>query len=53
MAATNGTPEHERDPKFVSVEFDDGDSGRIALEDIRFLISSYPIVGKLFGVPVV
>ncbi|XP_017468830.1 PREDICTED: protein winged eye isoform X4 [Rhagoletis zephyria] len=28
----------------VSVEFDDGDSGRIRLQNIRFLLSDYPIV---------
>lgn len=43
VAATSGTPEHERDPKYVTVEFDDGDSGRINLDHIRFLISNYPI----------
>ncbi|XP_022128718.2 protein winged eye isoform X1 [Pieris rapae] len=32
------------DDKFVAVEFDDGDSGRIAIEDIRFLEPNYPIV---------
>lgn len=31
---------------FLSVEFDDGDSGRIRLENIRFLMSDYPNVGK-------
>lgn len=31
-----------------SVEFDDGDSGRIALDDIRVLQPDYPVVGK-FG----
>ncbi|GBP83822.1 Protein winged eye [Eumeta japonica] len=30
--------------KFVAVEFDDGDSGRIALEDIRLLEPNYPVV---------
>ncbi|XP_063825187.1 protein winged eye [Ostrinia nubilalis] len=30
--------------KFVAVEFDDGDSGRIAIEDIRFLEPDYPVV---------
>ncbi|XP_055715302.1 protein winged eye isoform X3 [Phlebotomus papatasi] len=43
-AAEPGTPDSMIDRKFVSVEFDDGDSGRIALEDIRFLLSDYPIV---------
>ncbi|XP_026729134.1 uncharacterized protein LOC113494837 isoform X1 [Trichoplusia ni] len=32
------------DDKFVAVEFDDGDSGRIAIEDIRFLEPNYPVV---------
>lgn len=31
---------------FVAVEFDDGDSGRIAIEDIRFLEPNYPVVGE-------
>ncbi|XP_073844360.1 BAH domain and coiled-coil containing protein winged eye isoform X2 [Musca autumnalis] len=30
--------------EFVSVEFDDGDSGRIRLQNIRYLLSHYPIV---------
>ncbi|XP_049869453.1 uncharacterized protein LOC126369198 isoform X2 [Pectinophora gossypiella] len=33
-----------QDDKFVAVEFDDGDSGRIAIEDIRFLEPNYPVV---------
>lgn len=36
----------QQDAKYVVVEFDDGDSGRIALNDIRFLLSEYPIVGE-------
>ncbi|XP_072156002.1 uncharacterized protein [Bemisia tabaci] len=28
--------------KFISVEFDDGDSGRISVEDVRLLPQSYP-----------
>ncbi|XP_037810278.1 protein winged eye isoform X2 [Lucilia sericata] len=32
--------------EFVSVEFDDGDSGRIRLQNIRLLLSDYPQVGK-------
>lgn len=32
--------------EFVSVEFDDGDSGRIRLQNIRLLLSDYPIAGK-------
>ncbi|KAG5899192.1 hypothetical protein JTB14_026945 [Gonioctena quinquepunctata] len=42
--AEPGTPDPQLDGKFVSVEFDDGDSGRIALEDIRFLPPDYPII---------
>lgn len=44
--AVTSTPEHEADPKYAIVEFDDGDSGRIAIQDIRFLTSDYPVVGK-------
>lgn len=44
MAETS-TPD-PLDDKFVAVEFDDGDSGRIAIEDIRFLEPNYPVVGK-------
>lgn len=44
--AEPGTPDPQLDLKFVCVEFDDGDSGRIALEDIRLLPSDYPIIGK-------
>lgn len=32
--------------EFVSVEFDDGDSGRIRLQNIRLLLSDYPIAGN-------
>lgn len=39
-------PDPELDEKFVSVEFDDGDSGRIALDDIRLLQPDYPVVGE-------
>lgn len=37
-------PDVDLDEKFVSVEFDDGDSGRIALDDIRLLQPDYPVV---------
>ncbi|XP_063989724.1 uncharacterized protein LOC135168983 isoform X3 [Diachasmimorpha longicaudata] len=37
-------PDSDLDDKFVSVEFDDGDSGRIALDDIRLLQPDYPVV---------
>ncbi|KAF5296495.1 hypothetical protein FQR65_LT01484 [Abscondita terminalis] len=42
--AEPGTPDPALDSKFVAVEFDDGDSGRIALEDIRLLPPNYPII---------
>lgn len=45
-SANSNSPEYSTDPKYIVVEFDDGDSGRIAIEDIRLLISDYPIVGK-------
>lgn len=35
--------------EFVSVEFDDGDSGRIRLQNIRLLLSDYPQVGKFLA----
>ncbi|XP_053671243.1 protein winged eye [Anopheles nili] len=42
VAAEPASPDPEK--RFVNVEFDDGDNGKIALEDIRFLMSDYPIV---------
>lgn len=44
--AEPGTPDPQLDGKFVCVEFDDGDSGTIAIEDIRLLPPDYPIIGK-------
>lgn len=46
---TSASPEGtQRDAdRYISVEFDDGDNGRIALEDIRLLEHDYPIVGEL------
>ncbi|KAG4072064.1 hypothetical protein HA402_015563 [Bradysia odoriphaga] len=43
-SAHPSSSDYEFDPKFIAVEFDDGDSGRIAIEDIRYLLSDYPIV---------
>ncbi|XP_039314883.1 uncharacterized protein LOC105204830 isoform X6 [Solenopsis invicta] len=37
-------PDPQHDEKFVTVEFDDGDSGLIVLEDIRLLQPNYPVV---------
>ena len=42
------SPDPELDLHFVNVEFDDGDSGRINIDDIRFLPIDYPIIGKVF-----
>ncbi|XP_055326828.1 protein winged eye isoform X6 [Sitodiplosis mosellana] len=42
--AASSSPEYETNSKYAVVEFDDGDSGRIAIEDIRFLTSNYPVV---------
>lgn len=44
--AVSSSPDYEQNSKYVVVEFDDGDSGRIAIEDIRFLTCDYPVVGK-------
>lgn len=45
-AAQPGTPDANPKKQYISVEFDDGDSGRIAMGDIRLLFQDYPIVGK-------
>lgn len=42
----SSSPEYEQNPKYAMIEFDDGDSGRIAIKDIRFLTNDYPVVGK-------
>nr|CAD7576346.1 unnamed protein product [Timema californicum] len=42
--APPSTPDPELDSQFVSVEFDDGDNGRINIDDIRLLPADYPIV---------
>ncbi|XP_033607373.1 protein winged eye isoform X3 [Cryptotermes secundus] len=42
--AQPSSPDPELDLHFVNVEFDDGDSGRINLDDIRLLPADYPIV---------
>lgn len=39
-------PDPVHDEKYVTVEFDDGDSGSIILDDIRLLQPNYPLVGK-------
>jgi hypothetical protein len=44
--AQPSSPDPELDLHFVNVEFDDGDSGRINLDDIRLLPKDYPIVGR-------
>jgi hypothetical protein len=44
--AAPSTPDPDLDQSFVNVEFDDGDSGRIHLDDIRMLPHDFPIVGK-------
>lgn len=42
--AAPDSPHPELDKKFVVVEFDDGDSGRIAIEDIRLLPPDHPVI---------
>lgn len=41
-------PNTDHDDKYVSVEFDDGDSGRIDLSNIRLLPAGYPVIGTYF-----
>lgn len=50
MAASSESVSVKLDTKYVVVDFDDGDSGRIAFDDIRFLLSNYPIVGMWVAV---
>ncbi|KAK3920839.1 Protein winged eye [Frankliniella fusca] len=38
------TPDPSLDGDFVTVEFDDGDSGQIRIQDIRLLPPNYPVV---------
>lgn len=42
-----GSPNPSGEKKMVSVEFDDGDSGRIPLSHVRMLPQDYPIVSDL------
>jgi hypothetical protein len=47
--AQPSSPDPELDSHFVNVEFDDGDSGRINIDDIRLLPSDYPVVGRFLN----
>jgi hypothetical protein len=47
--AQPSSPDPELDLHFVNVEFDDGDSGRINMDDIRLLPADYPIVGRFLS----
>ncbi|XP_078690702.1 uncharacterized protein LOC144921517 isoform X6 [Branchiostoma floridae x Branchiostoma belcheri] len=50
VARMSPSPDGSDDDKtFVSVEFDDGDSGRIPLDHVRLLPPNYPVVGKERG----
>ncbi|KAJ9577704.1 hypothetical protein L9F63_005697, partial [Diploptera punctata] len=42
--AQPSSPDPQLDLHFVNVEFDDGDSGRINIDDIRLLPTDYPII---------
>lgn len=44
--SASASPNSDIDNKFVNVEFDDGDSGKINIDDIRLLPENYPIVGE-------
>lgn len=39
--------EHERHPRSVCVEFDDGDNGLIALDNVRFLVNTVGEFGEI------
>ncbi|XP_046399706.1 mucin-12 [Ischnura elegans] len=44
IVSAPSSPDPELDRRFVGVEFDDGDSGRININDIRLLPQDFPIV---------
>lgn len=46
MVAASSSPAHEANHNFVNVEFDDGDSGKIHVDDIRLLPPEFPVLGK-------
>lgn len=46
VAVPPGSPDVDNEGKYVDVEFDDGDNGRILLDHIRFLPADYAIFGK-------
>ncbi|XP_068223664.1 mucin-17 isoform X2 [Palaemon carinicauda] len=42
--AVSSSPAHEANHNFVNVEFDDGDSGKIHVDDIRLLPADFPVI---------
>ncbi|XP_066986125.1 BAH and coiled-coil domain-containing protein 1 isoform X2 [Macrobrachium rosenbergii] len=42
--AASSSPAHEANHNFVNVEFDDGDSGKIHVDDIRLLPADFPVI---------
>lgn len=46
MVAASSSPAHEANHNFVNVEFDDGDSGKIHVDDIRLLPPEFPVLGE-------
>ena len=48
VGPTHGSHGHDSSSQhnFVNVEFDDGDSGRIHVDDIRLLPQNYPVTGE-------
>ena len=46
MVAPSSSPAHEANHNFVNVEFDDGDSGKIHVDDIRLLPPEFPVLGQ-------
>lgn len=47
MATAPGSPDVEDAEKYVDVEFDDGDSGRILLDHVRILPNDFTVFGML------
>lgn len=47
--AKSSSPESSPDKNCVNVEFDDGDSGRIPLDNIRLLPPGLPIISRIYS----
>ena len=50
IAEEDEDDDHELDFNYINVDLDDGDNRDVHLDNIRFLPSDYPLVGKLFKI---